>query len=104
MFVLDPAGVGLLLMGSFKKLANAPWDQVAVVTVTAMVGIAALAAGVQGWLFRRTNAIERWLLIAAGLALVYPKPMLDYIGIVLIVIAVVLQKLRGGSPHAAAGA
>jgi TRAP transporter 4TM/12TM fusion protein len=104
MFVLDPAGVGLLLMGSFKKLSSAPWDQVAIVSVTAMIGIAALAAGVQGWLFKLTNGLERWLLIAAGLALVYPKPMFDYIGIVLIVIAVVLQKLRGDAPHAAAGA
>ena len=69
-----------------------------------MIGIAALAAGVQGWLFKRTNGLERWLLIAAGLALVYPKPMFDYIGIVLIMIAVVLQKLRGDAPHAAAGA
>ena len=69
-----------------------------------MIGIAALATGVQGWLFKRTNGLERWLLIAAGLALVYPKPMFDYIGIVLILIAVVLQKLRGDAPHAAAGA
>ena len=104
MFVLDPSGVALLLMGSFKKLAGAPWDQVAIVTVTAMIGIAALAAGVQGWLFKRTNAIERWLLIAAGLALVYPKPMFDYIGIVLIIMVVVLQKMRGDTRHAAAGA
>ena len=104
MFVLDPSGVALLLMGSFKKLASAPWDQVAIVTITAMIGIAALAAGVQGWLFKRATAVERWLLIAAGLALVYPKPMFDYIGIVLIIVAVVLQKLRGTAPHAAAGA
>jgi TRAP-type uncharacterized transport system fused permease subunit len=104
MFVLDPAGVGLLLMGSFKKLASAPWDQVAIVTVTAMIGIAALAAGVQGWMFRRTTGIERWLLIIAGLALVYPKPAFDYIGIVLIIVVIALQKLRGAIAHAAPGA
>ena len=104
MFVLDPAGLGLLMMGSFKKLANAPWDQVALVSVTAMIGIATLAAGVQGWLFKRTNAVERWLLIAAGLALVYPKAMFDYIGLGLIVVVIVLQKLRGDAPNAAAGA
>jgi len=102
MFVLDPAGLGLLLMGSFKKLAAAPWGDIAVVSVTAMVGIAALAAGVQNWLFKRTTVLERWLLIAAGLALVYPKPMLDYIGGALIVIAIVLQKMRKEPVHAAA--
>jgi TRAP transporter 4TM/12TM fusion protein len=46
MFVLDPAGLGLLLMGSFKNLAQAPWGEIAVVSITAMIGIAALAAGV----------------------------------------------------------
>ena len=52
MFVLDPAGLGLLLMGSFKKLADAHWLDIAVVCVTAMVGIAALAGAMQNWLFR----------------------------------------------------
>jgi TRAP transporter 4TM/12TM fusion protein len=94
MFVLDPAGLGLLLMGSFKELARASVVDIALVCATAMIGIAALAAGVQGWLFRKTTSLERWLLIAAGLALVYPKPLFDYIGIALFVAAIVLQKLR----------
>ena len=54
----------------------------------------------QNWLFKKTNALERWLLIIAGLALVYPKPLLDYIGIGLIVIVMVMQKLRKGATHA----
>jgi len=94
MFVLDPAGLGLLLMGSFKALAKASVVDIAVVSVTAMIGIAALAGGMQGWLFRKTNSLERWLLILAGLALVYPRAAFDYIGIVLIAIVLVSQKLR----------
>ena len=94
MFVLDPAGLGLLLMGSFKALAKANVFDIVLVSVTAMIGIAALAAGVQGWLFKYTTKLERWLLIIAGLALVYPKAMFDVIGITLIVVAIVLQKLR----------
>ena len=101
MFVLDPAGLGLLMMGSFKKLATAPWAEIALVCVTAMIGIAALAAGVQGWLFKQTTRLERWLLILAGLALVYPKPLFDYIGIALFVAVIVLQKMRGGAQPAA---
>jgi TRAP-type uncharacterized transport system fused permease subunit len=93
-FVLDPAGLGLLLMGSFKALAKASVVDIAVVSVTAMIGIAALAGGMQGWVFRKTSSLERWLLIAAGLALVYPRPAFDYIGIVLIAIVLVSQKLR----------
>ena len=102
MFVLDPAGLGLLLMGSFKNLAQAPWGEIAVVSITAMIGIAALAAGVQNWLLGKTTWPERWLLIIAGLALMYPKPFLDYVGIALIVVAVVIHKLRRGKIHAAA--
>jgi TRAP-type uncharacterized transport system fused permease subunit len=102
MFVLDPAGLGLLLMGSFKNLATAPWGEIAIVSITAMIGIAALAAGVQGWLFRKTTSLERWLLIAAGLALMYPKPLLDYVGVALIAAAIAMQKLRKGGTHATA--
>ena len=94
MFVLDPAGLGLLLMGSIKKLGEARWLDIAVVCFTAMVGIAALAGAMQNWLFRKTYAVERWLLIVAGLALVYPKAMLDYIGFAVLAIVIVSQTLR----------
>ena len=59
MFVLDPSGQGLLLMGSTKALANANWWSIAEVTFTAAIGVAALAAGFQGWAFKRTTPIER---------------------------------------------
>jgi TRAP-type uncharacterized transport system fused permease subunit len=102
-FVLDPAGLGLLLMGSFKALAKASVVDIATVCVTAMIGIAALAGGMQGWLFKRTTRLERWLLILAGLALVYPRAAFDYIGIVLIAIVLVSQKLRRADAAAGSG-
>src|SRR5581483_6240517 len=61
MFVLDPSGQGLLLTGSIKNLAGANWASVAEVTVTAALGIGALACGFQGWLLKRANAFERTL-------------------------------------------
>jgi TRAP transporter 4TM/12TM fusion protein len=103
MFVLDPAGLGLLLQGSFKGLAKASVADIATVCVTAMLGIGALAGGMQGWLFRRTTRPERWLLILAGLALVYPRAAFDYIGLALLVAVVVMQKLRKSAVHADAG-
>ena len=81
MFVLDPSGTGLLLTGSIKTLGDADWGSIALVTFTAAIGIAALAGGLQGWLFKRTTWIERWMLIIAGLALVYPSALFDAIGI-----------------------
>lgn len=101
MFVLDPSGTGLLLGGSFKNLAQADWGAIAIISVTAIIGIVALAGGLQGWLLRQTNVIERWMLIVAGLALVYPTKTSDLIGFVLVALVVLLQKLRPPSPAAA---
>ena len=53
----------------------------------------ALAGGAQGWLLRRTLLVERLMLIAAGLALVYPKPVFDAIGIGLVLAVLAMQKL-----------
>jgi TRAP transporter 4TM/12TM fusion protein len=94
MFVLDPSGQGLLLMGSTKALATANWWSIAEVAATAAVGIAALAAGMQGWALRRTSRLERWLLIAAGFALAYPSWMSDLAGIVVVLGVLAVQVLR----------
>jgi TRAP transporter 4TM/12TM fusion protein len=101
MFVLDPAGQGLLLMGSTKALATANWWSIAEVALTAAIGIAALAAGFQGWALKRTNILERWLLIAAGFALAYPSWVSDVAGIAVVVVVLVMQYLRPPQPQAA---
>ncbi|HEY2968136.1 MAG TPA: TRAP transporter fused permease subunit [Casimicrobiaceae bacterium] len=76
-FVLDPAGVGLLL----KAPPEGSWATVAWIAFTACVGIAALAAGVQRWLLRRLSVVEQWVMIVCGLALIYPAPAADWIGL-----------------------
>ncbi|MGH8675598.1 MAG: TRAP transporter permease, partial [Burkholderiales bacterium] len=94
MFVLDPSGQGLLLTGSLKTLGDADWGSVALVTFTAAIGIAALAGGLQGWLFKRTTIAERVMLIVAGFLLVYPKAMFDAIGFALVAVVLCMQWLR----------
>jgi len=94
MFVLDPSGQGLLLTGSIKTLANADWLSIAHVTFTAAVGILALAGGFQGWLLRKTSSPERWLLIVAGVMLVYPKTLFDVAGFTIVTIVLALQWFR----------
>ena len=98
MFVLDPSGVALLLGGSFKNLAQADWSAVVIVSVTAIIGIVALAGGLQGWLLRKTTSPERWMLVVAGLALVYPTTFSDLLGLALVTVVIALQKLRPGQP------
>jgi TRAP-type uncharacterized transport system fused permease subunit len=94
MFVLDPSGQGLLLMGSTKALANANWWSIAEVTITCALGIAALAAGFQGWALRKTTWVERTLLIVAGVLLAYPGWMADVVGFGLMAAAMGMQFLR----------
>jgi TRAP-type uncharacterized transport system fused permease subunit len=94
MFVLDPSGTGLLLTGSFKTLAGANWFSIALVTLTAAVGIMALAGAFQGWLFKKTPVYERLLLLVAGVLLVYPKTTFDIIGFVLVAAVLASQWFR----------
>ena len=94
MFVLDPAGQGLLLMGSTKALAAANCWSIAEVTLTAVAGIGALAMGFQGWALKRTTPLERWMLIIAGFALVYPGAPAKMIGFGLVIAGLLMQYLR----------
>jgi len=93
-FVLDPAGTGLLLTGSFKTLAGANWGSIALITFTAAVGILSLAGAFQGWLFKRTPRYERLMLLVAGFALVYPGTVSNGIGFSLLALVLASQWLR----------
>jgi TRAP transporter 4TM/12TM fusion protein len=103
MFVLDPAGLGLLLMGSTKALASADWLSIGQVTLTAALGIAAIAGGFQGWALRRASGIERVMLIVAGVALAYPGGLGDAIGLGLVVAVLAMQRLWSPSPASGRG-
>ena len=94
MFVLAPEGQGLLLMGSAKALATASWWSIGHVALTAAVGIAALAAGFQGWALKRTTLLERCMFIVAGIALVVPSAVSDAIGVGLVIAALAMQGFR----------
>ena len=81
-------------MGTTKKLAAANWIEIAWITFTASVGIVALAGGLQNWFLVKTNLIERWVLIAAGLALTYPSTMGDIIGFICFAAVIATQWIR----------
>jgi len=82
----------LLLKGS--------WGNIAWTTLTAAVGLAALAAGLTGWLLMKTTRLEQGLLVAAGLVLVYPSLLQDFIGLGLFALAAALQYLHWRSARA----
>ncbi len=94
-FVLDPDGVGLLLKGSPANIVE--------VVVTAAIGIAALACGVQGWMFQKTSWIERAMLIAGGILLMQSTRAGDLAGIALVLVATAIQWSRWRRVARAAG-
>jgi TRAP transporter 4TM/12TM fusion protein len=85
MFTIHPDGVGLLLKGSLTNII--------LTNLTALIGVGALAAGMSGWLIRKTTWVERPILLAAGLILVYPSPAADILGVGLVA-AVALWQWR----------
>jgi len=95
MFTLDPKGVGILLKG--------PAVDVIWTTLTAFIGIAALAGGVENWFFKKTTIYERIMLIGAGLLLVYPIPLYDIIGFGLVAVVIISQKLKKDEPISLTG-
>jgi TRAP transporter 4TM/12TM fusion protein len=94
MFVLDKSGVSLLLMGSTTALAGANWLLIFESFATAVIGVIALAGGLQGWFIVKDNFFERWVLILSGVALAYPSIEADIVGIVGFVLVIALQIVR----------
>ena len=61
--------------------------------LTALAGIFALAAGMDGWMFKRAKFYERIVLVVSGLALVYPTLLFDIIGLGLLAVVIFSQKV-----------
>jgi TRAP transporter 4TM/12TM fusion protein len=96
-FVLDPMGAGVLL----KLPVGASWLEAGWLIFLGFFAIAALAAGLQGWIFRKAGWLERLLLIAGGLLVISPMNSLDLVGVALAVTAAVIQLMRRKLPAVA---
>jgi TRAP transporter 4TM/12TM fusion protein len=86
LFTLHPDGIGLLLRGDWEKIL---WT-----TISSAVGLGALAAGLTGWLLKSATMIERGLLVAGGLLLLYPDLLQDLLGAALFAAALLSQYYR----------
>lgn len=82
-FVLQPA---MLLEGPVQQLLTSG--------LTLIAGMVALAAGLAGYLVLRTTLLERVLLIAGALALVYPAILVSAAGLAAVVTVVAIQVSR----------
>ena len=84
-FTLSDEGMGLLLQADVAAIV---WS-----TGTAAVGIAALAAGLGGWIAGPASTAERVIVSAGGLCVLAANRAFDGIGAAL-VLAAVLWHLR----------
>lgn len=81
MFVFNPAL--LMIDSSFVEII---W-----VTLTALVGMLAIGAGMIGYWYRKCNWIERILILGIGLLLIFPETITDVVGLALFLGVFVLQ-------------
>lgn len=82
-FVYNPA---LLLKGTPLEIVQ--------VSVSAIIGITALSAALEGYLLMKCPLWERLMLGAGGLMLMIPEPITDIAGVVLVIVVAVLQFFR----------
>jgi TRAP transporter 4TM/12TM fusion protein len=73
-FTASPEGMGVLLQAPMRSILST--------SLTAGVGVAALAFGAGGWLTHRASVFERVLAISGALLLMYPSVATDIAGLV----------------------
>ncbi len=66
--------------------------QVVELVITAFVGMFGLAIGLEGFVFTRVSWPLRLMVIAGGLCLIYPGPITDGIGLVVVILVLVYQR------------
>ena len=72
-------------------LIDATLSSITIISVTAILGMVGIAAGLSGYLMGNMNLIERVLAIVGGLLLIIPGTATDIAGIVSVAIVVAIQ-------------
>ena len=80
-FALNPA----------MLFVNTTAPEVVLIVITSLVGIFALSAGLEGYMFRRLKFYEIIPLIVGGLLMIYPGALTDVIGVAVVAAVIALQ-------------
>jgi TRAP transporter 4TM/12TM fusion protein len=86
MFIYEPS---LLLIGDWLASLTS--------TITALIGVTCLAAGLQGYLVREATWWQRAALVVAAILLIKPGYATDAIGLALLAVVIVAQKMPARS-------
>jgi TRAP-type uncharacterized transport system fused permease subunit len=95
-FTLSPEGMGVLLQAS--------WSAIMTSTITAAVGVGALAAGLGGWIRGPAAPAERAGMISGGLLLFYADRWADLTGLAVTVAVLVVHLGRRSRARSVNGA
>ena len=68
--------------------------EVILIVITSLIGMFGVAAGLEGYMLRKTSWWERLLSVAGGLLLIYPGLVTDIVGLVLVGLVLVVQLLE----------
>ncbi|HEU5319189.1 MAG TPA: TRAP transporter large permease subunit, partial [Methylomirabilota bacterium] len=92
------AGAGFIVPYFFvynpALLFQGPWSEVLRAVATGTVGVVCLAAGLEGYFLRAATWLERGLFLLAALLLIDPGLLTDLAGLVVLLAALALQRLR----------
>ena len=80
----------VLLLG----VTNVGWMISLKAAITASVGTIALAAGLNGYLFKKCSIAERVLLVVSAIAMIHPGAMTDIIGVAVLAVILALQLMK----------
>ena len=75
--------------------------QVVLIVVTSLIGVFGVSAGLEGFMLRKLNPLQRILSAAGGLLLIDPNTITDIVGIALVAGVVVWQIFEGKTRKAA---
>ena len=70
------------------------WYEVALIVITAVIGMIGVAAGLSGYLVGNMNVVERIVTILGGVLLIIPGVWTDVAGIALVAVAVAWQLMQ----------
>ena len=73
------------------------------IAITSFIGMFAVAAAIEGYLFGPMNPVFRVIIAASGLALMYPGTLTDLIGIGGVAAIFIIEWINRGKKKAATG-
>ena len=105
MFVYNPDMLMLdtrEIVVTAREFAKPHWFNIASVAVTALVGVTALSAALEGYFKTHIAVWQRTLMAVGGLMLIIPETMTDIIGIVIVAALFALNIMRAKRENTAA--